>query len=391
MEARIKIFGEHDGATIRQIETCVAAGGERGVLCADGHKGYAQPIGGVVAYKDKISLSGVGFDIACGNLAILTDARREQIARKIDKIMDDIVRDISFGIGRKSKTRVEHELFDDPAWQLRPIRDLKETARDQLGTVGGGNHYVDLFADEQDRIWVGVHFGSRGLGHKTATHFLKLAGGREGMDVPPTVLDDDSEIGHEYLAGMHLAGRYANAGREAVARHVAGAILGARILEEVHNHHNFAWREKHDGEEYWVVRKGATPAFPGQRGFVGGSMGDEAVIIEGVDSPTSREALFSTIHGAGRIMSRTAAKGRFEKVGKKRIRREGLVRHDEMIKWIADKGVVLRGGDLDEAPQAYRRLPDVLAAHTGTIRVLHTLRPLGVAMAGRDIVDPYKD
>jgi len=391
MEARIKIFGEHDGATIRQIETCVAAGGERGVLCADGHKGYAQPIGGVVAYKDKISLSGVGFDIACGNLAILTDARREQIARKIDKIMDDIVRDISFGIGRKSKTRVEHELFDDPAWQLRPIRDLKETARDQLGTVGGGNHYVDLFADEQDRIWVGVHFGSRGLGHKTATHFLKLAGGREGMDVPPTVLDDDSEIGHDYLAGMHLAGRYANAGREAVARHVAGAILGARILEEVHNHHNFAWREKHDGEEYWVVRKGATPAFPGQRGFVGGSMGDEAVIIEGVDSPTSREALFSTIHGAGRIMSRTAAKGRFEKVGKKRIRREGLVRHDEMIKWIADKGVVLRGGDLDEAPQAYRRLPDVLAAHTGTIRVLHTLRPLGVAMAGRDIVDPYKD
>ena len=391
MEARIKIFGEHDGATIRQIETCVAAGGERGVLCADGHKGYAQPIGGVVAYKDKISLSGVGFDIACGNLAILTDARREQIAPKIDKIMDDIVRDISFGIGRKSKTRVEHELFDDPAWQLRPIRDLKETARDQLGTVGGGNHYVDLFADEQDRIWVGVHFGSRGLGHKTATHFLKLAGGREGMDVPPTVLDDDSEIGHDYLAGMHLAGRYAYAGREAVARHVAGAILGARILEEVHNHHNFAWREKHDGEEYWVVRKGATPAFPGQRGFVGGSMGDEAVIIEGVDSPTSREALFSTIHGAGRIMSRTAAKGRFEKVGKKRIRREGLVRHDEMIKWIADKGVVLRGGDLDEAPQAYRRLPDVLAAHTGTIRVLHTLRPLGVAMAGRDIVDPYKD
>src|SRR5437762_920517 len=226
MEARIKIFGEHDGATIRQIETCVAAGGERGVLCADGHKGYAQPIGGVVAYKDKISLSGVGFDIACGNLAILTDARREQIARKIDKIMDDIVRDISFGIGRKSKTRVEHELFDDPAWQLRPIRDLKETARDQLGSVGGGIHDVDLFADEQDRIWVGVHFGSRGLGHKTATHFLKLAGGREGMDVPPTVLDDDSEIGHDYLAGMHLAGRYAYAGREAVARHVAGAILG---------------------------------------------------------------------------------------------------------------------------------------------------------------------
>src|SRR6266436_10116910 len=98
------------------------------------------------------------FDNACGNLAILTDAKREEIALKIDKIMDDVVREISFGIGRKSKTRVEHELFDDPAWQLKPMRDLKSMAADQLGTVGGGNHYVDLVADEQDRMWVGVHF-----------------------------------------------------------------------------------------------------------------------------------------------------------------------------------------------------------------------------------------
>ena len=120
-------------------------------------------------------------------------------------------------------------------------------------------------------------------------------------------------------------------------------------------------------------------------------MGDNAVIVEGVDSPASREALFSTVHGAGRIMSRTAAKGRFVKVGGKRVRMEGLVRHDEMMKWIVQKGVVLRGGDLDEAPQAYRRLPDVLAAHAGTIRILHRLTPLGVAMAGRDVVDPYKD
>ena len=386
-----KIFGQHDEATIKQIETCVAAGGQRGVLCADGHKGYAQPIGGVVAYEDKISLSGVGFDIACGNLAILTDAPCDQIGRNIEQIMDDIVRDISFGVGRKSKMRVEHELFDDPAWRLKPMADLKANAAAQLGTVGGGNHYVDIFADEQNRIWVGVHFGSRGLGHKTATHFLRAAGGKDGMDVPPTVVEDNSELGQDYLAGIHLAGRYAYAGREAVARHVVEKILGATILEEVHNHHNFAWREKHGATEYWVVRKGATPAFPGQKGFVGGSMGDEAVIIEGVDSPVSREALFSTIHGAGRIMSRTQAKGKFVRIGNKRIRQEGLVRHDEMMKWLEDRQVVLRGGDLDEAPQAYRRLPDVLAAHSGTIRILNTLRPLGVAMAGRDIVDPYKD
>src|ERR1700738_4699122 len=118
---KAKVFGQYDEATLKQIETCLEAGGERAVLCADGHRGYAQPIGGVVAYKDKISLSGVGFDIACGNLAILTDAKRREIAPKTGKIMDDVVRDISFGIGRKSKTRIDHELFDDPAWQFEPM------------------------------------------------------------------------------------------------------------------------------------------------------------------------------------------------------------------------------------------------------------------------------
>jgi len=388
--AKTKIFGQHDEATLKQIQTCVAAGGERGVLCADGHKGYAQPIGGVVAYKGKISLSGVGFDIACGNLAVRTDVTLPQIQWAIPKIMDDVVRDISFGIGRKAKIRVDHELFDDLAWNQQPMRGLKSLAAEQLGTVGGGNHYVDLFVDEENRIWVGVHFGSRGLGYKTATYFLRAAGGKEGMDVPPTVVEDKSSLGTDYLKGMQLAGRYAYAGREIVARHVARGILRANIVEEVHNHHNFAWREKHNGDEFWVVRKGATPAFPGQKSFVGGSMGDDAVIIEGIDSPISREALFSTVHGAGRIMSRTAAKGRFERVGNKRIRRAGLVRHDEMMKWMADRNIVLRGGDVDEAPQVYRQLKDVLHAHAGTIRVLHTLRPLGVAMAGRGIVDPYK-
>ena len=385
------IFGQHDEATIRQIETCLAAGGEKAVLCADGHKGYAQPIGGVVAYRDKVSISGVGFDIACGNLAIRTDAREADIKPKMAAIMDDVVHHISFGVGRTNKNKVDHELFDDEAWNIHAIGQLKHMAQEQLGTVGSGNHYVDIFADESGVIWVGVHFGSRGLGHKSATHFLKAAGGRDGMDVPPTVVDLRDQVGQDYLAAMRLGGRYAYAGREYVARFVVREILKANIVEEVHNHHNFAWEEEHYGEKLWVVRKGATPAFPGQKGFVGGSMGDDAVIIEGADVPKSREALFSTVHGAGRIMSRTAAKGKFENVGGKRIRQPGRIRHDEMMAWLKNKGVVLRGGDLDEAPQAYRRLTDVLAAYGRTIRVLHTLRPLGVAMAGRDIVDPYKD
>lgn len=391
MPAKPKIFGTHDDATVRQIETCLDAGGDAAVLCADGHLGYAQPIGGVLAYRDKISLSGVGFDIACGNLAIRTDARLPDVAPRIERIMDDIVHQISFGVGQKNKNRVDHELFEDPAWDVEPMKNLKSLAEAQLGTVGGGNHYVDIFADEGDRIWVGVHFGSRGLGHRTATHFFRAAGARDGMNVPPAVISVDSPIGQDYLAGMHLGGRYAYAGREYVARYVVREILRAKNLEEIHNHHNFAWREEHHGEKFWVVRKGATPAFPGQKGFVGGSMGDDAVILEGVDSPTSRDALFSTVHGAGRVMSRTAALGKSKRINGKWVRGQGRVRHDEMMKWLKRKGVTLRGGDLDEAPQAYRRLPDVLAAHAGTIRVLHTLRPIGVAMAGPDIEDPYKD
>lgn len=393
----LKIFGTHDDATVAQMHRCIGAGGARGVLCADGHRGYAQPIGGVVAYRDLVSISGVGFDIACGNLAILTDATEAEVRPRIGAIMDDIARRISFGIGRHNSERVDHDLFGDPLWAERPFRDLRAMAEAQLGTVGSGNHYVDVFADEAGRVWVGVHFGSRGLGHKTATHFLRAAGGKDGMDVAPAVVRASDQIGQDYLRAMDLAGRYAYAGREYAAGLVVGKILRAREQSRVHNHHNFAWRERHviggggAPEECWVVRKGATPAFPGQRGFVGGSMGDDAVIIEGVDSPESREALYSTVHGAGRVMSRSAAKGKSVLRDGRRVREGGRVDRAGMMRWLAERGVELRGGDLDEAPQAYRRLPEVLAAHAGTIRVLHVLRPMGVAMAGGDVRDPYKD
>jgi len=167
-------------------------------------------------------------------------------------------------------------------------------------------------------------------------------------------------------------------------------ILGARAREEVHNHHNFAWLEEHHGETWWVVRKGATPAFPGQRGFVGGSMGDDAVIIEGVESSLSRTAYYSTVHGAGRVMSRTAARGRVDRrTGE--VLKPGAVTREMMRSWVRDRGVELRGAGTDEAPQCYKRLPEVLAHHAGTIRVLHTLRPIGVAMAGEREADAYRD
>ena len=373
----LTVFGEHEDSTVAQMRNCMSVGNAvAGVICADGHLGYAQPVGGVIAYEGQISISGVGFDIACGNMAVRLDTPYVAVKDHVGEILTDIRRCISFGVGRVNEERVEHELFDDhEAWAAADREDYRQKAQAQLGTVGSGNHYVDLMEDEAGQVWIGVHFGSRGLGHTSATKYLKAVGAKDGINVPPAVLDAHSEVGARYLAAMALAGRYAYAGREWVVERVR-QIIGGTETDMVHNHHNYAWLENQGGRDLWVVRKGATPAFPGQRGFVGGSMGDDAVIIEGVESEASAKSLYSSIHGAGRLFGRKEAKRRFTKA--------------EMDEWLQRRGVMLSGGDLDESPMAYRRLPEVLARHDGTIKVLHTLRPFAVAMAGDD-VDPWKD
>src|SRR5882762_6844182 len=199
----IPVWGTPDEGALSQIKTC-AKTADKVALMADHHKGYAVPIGGVVAYKDRVSPSGVGYDIGCGNKADLLDISGPELRRAISKIMDDVFRTISFGIGRSNSEQVDHSLFESPAWKVEAVRPLKQMARQQLGTVGSGNHYVDLFVDEQDRVWIGVHFGSRGLGHKTATWFLKKAGAKDGMDVEPCVIGADSDLGVQYIEAMHL-------------------------------------------------------------------------------------------------------------------------------------------------------------------------------------------
>lgn len=379
------IFGDPvDAGALGQFRVCMETA-FAGALMADHHVGYSMPIGGVVAYVDAISPSGVGYDIACGNKAVRLDIPAVEVRRKIHKIMDDIAAKISFGVGRNNQEEVDHELFDDEAWTMNPASQLKEKARSQLGTVGSGNHYVDLFIDEQDRVWCGVHFGSRGLGHGIATHFTESARQEFGPHAP-VVLSMQSPSGQDYKVLMELAGKYAYAGRDWVCGKVA-RILGAKIVEEVHNHHNYAWLEEHQGMPIWVVRKGATPAFPGQKGFVGGSMGEPSVILEGIESPESKAALYSTVHGAGRVLSRTQAAGR--RKGKKR--EGGQISRIMMENWVKKAGVELRGADVDESPHCYKRLDEVLEHHAGTVRILHRLKPVGVAMAGSDIIDPYKD
>ena len=408
---KIKTFGPVDTRSLAQLERCMEAGeAEFGVLCADHHPGYSQPIGGGIAYEGYVSPSGVGYDIGCGNKAARTELTRADLDALggVENLMGEITQRISFGMGVPARERADHPVLDRIRHaDFAPQRKLAQLAESQLGTVGSGNHYVNLMEDEQGFVWVGVHFGSRGFGHRTASGFLALAQGLpfEGkasdgeMDSPPVLFEIDSELGEAYVSAMELAGDYAYAGRDVVVAKVL-EILGAESVHEVHNHHNFAWREEHFGRTYWVIRKGCTPARPGQEGFVGGSMGDESVILEGVASDEATESLYSTVHGAGRVMSRSKAAGRFRY--RKQVVEGRTVRVAEQVKpgvvdWAAvqarlrEQGIVLVGGGADEAPEVYKRLPDVLGAHAASIRVTHTLRPLGVAMAGRDVYDPYKD
>src|SRR3954468_17799682 len=230
----LKVFGRHDEATIAQMKNCMAVGNAvAGVICADGHLGYAQPVGGVIAYEKQISISGVGFDIGCGNMAVRLDTPFSQIEGNVGTIIKDVHNVISFGVGRTNDERVEHELFDDvEAWKKSDREDYRQKAVTQLGTVGSGNHYVDLLRDEAGFVWIGVHFGSRGLGHTSATRYLKAAGGKDGMNVAPAVVDVESEIGARYIAAMELAGRYAYAGREWVVERVR-QIVGGEVTDTV--------------------------------------------------------------------------------------------------------------------------------------------------------------
>ena len=400
----IKVFGKEiiDESAIKQLENCLLED-SIGVMTADGHKGYSMPIGGAIAYKNHISPSGVGFDIACGNYAVRTNIMADDI--KVPNIMDEIFKRVSFGVGVPNGEKVDHEVFDKIRnANFTPQRDLLKLAIPQLGTVGSGNHYVDLFRGDDGKLWIGVHFGYRGFGHKTAMGFIALSQGLKfgdkakegGMDKPPILFDVNSEIGQAYIEAMHLAGEYAYAGRETVVNKVL-EILGAEKEFGVHNHHNFAWLEEHFGEKYWVVRKGCTPAFPNQLGFVGANMSDASVIIECIESQESKDGLYSTVHGSGRIMSRTEAAGKKKWMkdddGKKRpvVIGKGKVDFDAVRLQMKTSNIELRGAGADEAPECYKSLKEVLKYQGNTIKILHKLHPIGVAMAGENEFDPYKD
>lgn len=404
-----KVFGEPEENAVAQLEVCLSDDrAVTGALMADHHLGYSMPIGGVVVYDGAISPSGVGFDIACGNKCVQTDIRLDDATTGFDTpgIMQRIREVVAFGIGRSNPEPFDHPLFDSPVWDeidLEPGQPLKQKARAQLGTVGSGNHYVDLLVDGEGWLWVANHFGSRGFGHTVATWFLAVAaGGKLGDRIPeseePAVLDIGTSAGDLYVEAMRLAGDYAYAGRDYVIEQVLGVLGNPEVTLSVHNHHNFAWEE--NGK--WVVRKGATPLTE-ESAFIGGSMGDISVIVKGTGEDVG--ALGSAPHGAGRVMSRTKAAGKWRKERVTRTAPDGTTYEKKIrvrdkstaaVDWdaeraaLAERGIVVLGAAADEAPPVYKSLRTVLAAHAN-VEVLHELHPIGVVMAGDDTFDPYKD
>jgi tRNA-splicing ligase RtcB len=427
----IGVYGySYDEQAITQIRTVSRHGWLAGAsLMADNHVGYSMPIGGVAAYREMVSPSGVGYDIGCGVMAVRTALSIDEVRGDLGRLADEIARGLSFGVGRKNATRVEHPLFDSETWAEVPelteqvagrkgAWSLRERAEAQLGTVGSGNHYVDLLVEPADgAVWIAAHFGSRGFGHGVATGFLNVAAGREfhagqisgeSMHAVPSLLPLSeaaavelgygdpawaAEQGRRYQQAMVLAGEYAYAGREYVISEVLGMLGAPEVTETVHNHHNYSWDEEHAGERLHVVRKGATPAFPGQTGFIGGSMGDWAVVVEGVESDLAARTFRSTVHGAGRVMSRTKAKGNRRGTFKGLISRQMMAERLHEFRAETGSPLEVRGGDVDESPFVYRKLDEVVRAHeqTNTINVTHRLLPIVVVMAGADVHDPFKD
>jgi tRNA-splicing ligase RtcB len=356
-----------------------------GALMPDAHIGYGIPIGGVVALDNAVAPYMVGVDIACRMMMSIYPAEmglmlhdrggREDLKR----IMREETR---FGLGASfaQSERRQHAVLDDPDWNATPLlHGLKDKAYAQLGTSGTGNHFVDaglldigeagteaLDLPSGTYLALLTHSGSRGPGATIANHYSKQA--RQQSDLPKSLqqlayLDLDSELGQEYWLSMNLAGRFASACHhtmhEAFARR-----LGETPLTQIENHHNFAWRERWQGRDVIVHRKGATPAHTGVLGIIPGSQGHDSFIVQGKGSVAS---LNSASHGAGRVMSRTQAF--------KTIPRQARNR------WLEERGVELLAGGMDEAPQAYKDIEEVLAVQDDLIATVARFRPRLVLMA----------
>lgn len=346
-------------------------------LMPDAHVGYGLPIGGVLATDDAVIPYAVGVDIACRMKLSVLDLPASALRGQSDRLANALKTQTSFGLGASWDKRREHPVMDMD-WSVSPVtKKVKDKAWDQLGTSGSGNHFVefgtlsptdtDLGLDPGTYLALLSHSGSRGAGHAVASHYSALA-----MDLHPELpkgqrhlawLDLQSDEGREYWAAMELMGEYASANHAVIHDQVVRS-LGARVIAGVENHHNFAWRERHGGREVIVHRKGATPAAPGVLGVIPGSMAAPGFIVRGKGC---EQSLMSAAHGAGRAMSRTAARQSF--------------RWSHVRPLLTERGVTLLSAGLDEVPMAYKDIHAVMAQQDDLVQIVGRFDPAIVRMA----------
>ena len=378
--AQYKVWGEGlEAGAIQQMANAVRLPvAVSGALMPDAHQGYGLPIGGVLATENAVIPYAVGVDIACRMKLSVFDVPAADMKRLHDSLVRILQRETAFGTGTEFKRREQHEVMDED-WSVTKITArMKDTkAHPQLGTSGSGNHFVefgtltldkaDLGLDASEYLAVLSHSGSRGSGAQVAQHYSRLA-----MDLHPELppdlkylswLDMNSEPGQEYWAAMNLMGRYAAANHAVIHAKVARS-LGAQVLAGVENHHNFAWKEVHDGREVIVHRKGATPAGKGVLGVIPGSMATPGFVVRGRGSETS---LQSASHGAGRAMSRTAAREKY--------------RWNHIKPLLEERGVHLLSAGIDENPFAYKDIHAVMASQSDLVDVIARFDPKIVRMA----------
>ena len=361
--------------SVQQLENaCKLPVAVRGALMPDAHRGYGLPIGGVLATRNAVIPYAVGVDIACRMKMSVIDLPVDTDPVRLTKAIE---RETRFGVGAAFKDRREHEVLDED-WSVTPLtNNLKDKAWSQLGTSGSGNHFVEFGVFETKDSSLGVppgtylallsHSGSRGSGATIADHYSKLAM-RKRPELPRELthlawLDLDTEEGQEYWSAMELMGKYAAANHACIHRHVT-RHLGARVLLDLENHHNFAWKERHDGEDVIVHRKGATPAGKGVLGIIPGSMATSTYIVRGKGSDAS---LHSAAHGAGRVMSRTAAKKNLD--------------WKTAMRLLNERGVTLLSAGLDEVPMVYKDIDEVMAAQADLVEPIARFLPKLVKMA----------
>jgi tRNA-splicing ligase RtcB len=371
---------EHE-AVMQMEKACLLPVAVAGALMPDAHVGYGLPIGGVLATENTVIPYAVGVDIACRMKMTVLDVPVRELERHPERLTRAIEAETRFGIGASFKNRRYHEVLDAD-WEVSPItKQNKDRAWSQLGTSGSGNHFVEFgFFTSHGQIhgleagtYLALlsHSGSRGTGAAVCDHYSKLAF-RQFPDLPSELkrlawLSLDSQEGQEYWAAMELMGRYAAANHALIHKHIA-ANLGAEVLLDLENHHNFAWKERHviNGVEKEVIvhRKGATPAGEGVLGIIPGSMASPGFVVSGKGNP---ESLNSASHGAGRVMSRTQATKTFE--------------WKKVNAFLREKGVTLFSAGLDEVPMVYKNIHEVMAAQKDLVTILGQFDPKLVKMA----------